>query len=191
VMPETMPRRLVAARQEFSRRFAGRDDICEFFQPDRFAAALSVQDNILFGRVAFDQPNAQTRVSSLVRDIAAEQGLNGDLVRLGLEYDVGSAGSRLSYSERQRLAIARGLMKNPDLLVFNEVTSGLDPATELRVLRAVLAWAKGRTVLWTLSRAELAREFDRVLVFVDGQLAEEGRFEELERGGKALAQLVA
>jgi ABC-type multidrug transport system fused ATPase/permease subunit len=55
----------------------------------------------------------------------------------------------------------------------------------------VLKWAKGRTVLWTLSRAELAREFDRVLVFADGQLVEEGRFEELEREGKALPQLVA
>jgi ABC-type multidrug transport system fused ATPase/permease subunit len=191
VMDETMPRRIVAARQEFARRFAGRDDVCEFFQRDRFAEALSIQDNILFGRVAFDQANAQARISALVRDIATEEGLNGELVRLGLEFDVGSAGSRLSYSERQRLAIARGLMKNPDLLVFNEPTSGLDPATELRVLRAVLAWAKGRTVLWTLSRAELAREFDRVLVFADGLLVEEGRFEELERGGKTLAQLVA
>jgi ATP-binding cassette subfamily B protein len=82
-------------------------------------------------------------------------------------------------------------MKNPDILVFNEPTSGLDPNTEIRVLRAVLKWAKGRTVLWTLSRAELAREFDRVLVFADGQLVEEGRFEELEREGKALPQLVA
>ena len=87
--------------------------------------------------------------------------------------------------------IARGVMKNPDVLVFNEPTSGLDPATELRVVRAVLAWAKGRTVLWTLSRAELAREFHRVLVFADGQLVEEGPFDELERGGKALASLVA
>ncbi len=191
VMDETMPRRVVAARQEFSRRFAGRNDICEFFQPDRFAEALSIQDNILFGRVAFDQANAQARISALVREIATEEGLNDDLVRLGLEFEVGSAGSRLSYSERQRLAIARGLMKNPDILVFNEPTSGLDPATEVRVLRAVLGWAKGRTVLWTLSRAELAREFDRVLVFAEGQLVEEGSFEQLERGGKALAQLVA
>jgi len=191
VMDETMPRRIVAARQEFSRRFAGRNDVCEFFQPDRFAEALSIQDNILFGRVAFDQANAQARISALVREIAADEGLNDDLVRLGLEFEVGSAGSRLSYSERQRLAIARGLMKNPDILVFNEPTSGLDPATEVRVLRAVLGWAKGRTVLWTLSRAELAREFDRVLVFAEGQLVEEGSFEQLERGGKALAQLVA
>jgi len=46
-------------------------------------------------------------------------------------------------------------------------------------------------VVWSLSRPELAREFDRVLVFSEGQLVEEGRFEELHREGKALAQLVA
>jgi ABC-type multidrug transport system fused ATPase/permease subunit len=191
ILDESMPRRIVQARNEFTRRFAGRDDICEFFHPDRYSAALSVQDNLLFGRVALDQANAQARISALVRDVASEEGLNEALVRLGLLFDVGSNGSRLSYSERQRLVIARGLMKNPDILVFNEPTSGLDPATELRVLRAVLAWAKGRTVLWTLSRAELAREFDRVLVFADGQLVEEGSFAELERDGKALASLVA
>ena len=177
--------------QAFSRRYNGRDDICEFFQPDRFSAALSIQDNILFGRIAFDQANAQTRISTMVRDIAAEEGLNPDLARLGLEFDVGNGGSRLSYSERQRLAIARGLIKNADVLVFNEPTSGLDPATETRVLMAVLNWAKGRTVLWALSRAELAREFDRVLVFADGHLVEEGKFEELEHAGNALTQLVA
>jgi putative ABC transport system ATP-binding protein len=191
VMDDTMPARIVAARAEFNRRYQGRDDICEFFEPDRFSAALSIQDNILFGRVAFDQASAQARISALVREIALQEGMCDDLVQLGLEFDVGSAGSRLSYAERQRIAIARGLLKNPDILVFNEPTSGLDPGTELRVLRAVLEWAKGRTVLWSLSRPELAREFDRVLVFADGELVEEGRFDELERDGKALAQLVA
>jgi putative ABC transport system ATP-binding protein len=190
VMDASMPERLVAARNEFRRRYQGRD-VVEFFDRDRFSASLSIQDNMLFGRVAFDQPSAQSRISALVRDIAFEEGMCDALAELGLEYDVGSAGSRLSYSERQRLAIARALLKNPDILVFNEPTSGLDPGTELRVLRAVLEWAKGRTVIWSLSRPELAREFDRVLVFVDGQLVEEGRFDELEQNGKALAQLVA
>ena len=191
VLDESVPRKIVAARAAFRERYAGRDDVCEFFQPDRFSPALSVQDNILFGRVAFEQASAQSRVNALVRRIADEDGMESDLVRLGLQFDVGNGGSRLSYSERQRLAIARGLMKNPDILVFNEPTSGLDPNTEMRVLRAVLEWAKGRTVLWSLSRAELAREFDRVLVFADGQLVEEGKFDELHREGKALAQLVA
>ncbi|MGE5170208.1 MAG: ATP-binding cassette domain-containing protein, partial [Rudaea sp.] len=191
IVDDAVADRIVVAREAFRRRYEGREDVCEFFQPDRFSAALSVQDNILFGRVAFEQANAQARISAVVRDLAAEEGMSGDLVGLGLEYDVGSGGSRLSYSERQRLAIARALLKNPDILVFNEPTSGLDPNTELRVLRAVLQWAKGRTVLWSLSRAELAREFDRVLVFSDGQLVEEGRFDELEREGAALPQLVA
>jgi putative ABC transport system ATP-binding protein len=190
VLDAGLPARLVEARNEFRRRFQGKD-VCEFFEQDRFSAALSIQDNMLFGRVAPDQPSAQSRISALVRDIAFEQGMGDALIELGLEFDVGTSGSRLSYSERQRIAMARALLKNGDILVFNEPTSGLDPATELRVLRSVLAWASGRTVVWSLSRPELGREFDRVLVFIDGQLAEEGRFDELEREGKALAQLVA
>ncbi len=73
--------------------------------------------------------------------------------------------------------------------MFNEPTSGLDPATELRVLRAVLGWAKGRTVVWALGRADLAREFDRVLVLDDGRLIEQGTFAELEKQGGALPML--
>ena len=190
VMDESLPDRLVKARAEFRNRFRD-SDVVEFFDVDRYSAALSVQDNILFGRVAYEQASAQGRVSALVRDIGFDEGMCDEIVRIGLEFDVGNAGSRLSYSERQRVAIGRALLKNPDVLVFSEPTSGLDPGLELRVLRAVLGWAKGRTVLWSLSRPELAREFDRVLVFADGQLVEEGRFDELHREGKALAQLVA
>ena len=118
--------------------------------------------------------------------------MNAELVRLGLEFEVGNGGSRLSYSQRQRLAIARAIMKNPDILVFNEPTSGLDPATEARVLGAVLEWAKGRTVVWALGRADLARAFDRVFVLDDGRLVEQGTFAELERPGDArLSRLLA
>jgi len=74
--------------------------------------------------------------------------------------------------------------------MFNEPTSGLDPATELRILRAVLKWAKGRTVVWALGRADLAREFDRVIVLDHGHLLEEGPFAELEKSGSALPKLL-
>jgi ABC-type lipoprotein export system ATPase subunit len=143
VIDDGMQRKIVEARAELRRRYAGREDVVEFFEADRFSSTLSIQDNILFGRVALEHANAQGRVNALVREVAAEVGMNAELVRLGLEYEVGNGGSRLSYSQRQRLAIARGIMKNPDILVFNEPTSGLDPATETRVLHAVLDGPKG------------------------------------------------
>ena len=190
VIDEERQRKIVEARAEFRRRYTGREDYVEFFDPDRFSSTLSIQDNILFGRIAFDQANAQPRLASVVREVVAEMGMKPGLVRLGLNFEVGNGGSRLSYSERQRLAIARGLMKNPDILMFNEPTSGLDPATELRVLRAVLQWAKGRTVVWALGRADLAREFDRVIVLDHGHLMEEGTFADLEKQGGALPKLL-
>jgi len=191
VIDEERQRKIVEARAEFRKRYTDRDDVVEFFEPDRFSSALSIQDNILFGRVAFDQANALDRVTTLFREVATEIGMEPELLRLGLEYEVGNGGSRLSYSQRQRLAIARAIMKNPDVVVFNEPTSGLDPATDTRVLRAVLGWAKGRTVIWALGRADHAREFDRVFVFDDGKLVEQGPFEQLEREGALLPRLLA
>jgi len=191
VIDDDMQRKIVEARAEFRTRYADRPDVVEFFDPDRFSSSLSIQDNLLFGRVAFEQANAQARVSALVRGVAGEVGMKPELVRLGLEYQVGNGGSRLSYSQRQCLAIARGILKNPDILVFNEPTSGLDPAAELRVVRAVLAWAEERTVVWALGRADLAQEFDQVLVFDEGKLIEQGPFKELEQAGEGLARLVA
>ncbi len=191
VIDDRMQRKIVEARAEFRRRYANREDVVEFFDPDRFSSAHSIQDNILFGRVALEHANAQGRVNALVREVAAEVGMNAELVQLGLRFEVGNAGSRLSYSQRQRLAIARALIKNPDILVFNEPTSGLDPATETRLLGTVLDWARGRTVVWALGRADLVRAFDRVFVLEEGRLIEQGAVADLERPGTALSRLLA
>ena len=67
-----MQRKILEARAEFRRQYAGREEVVEFFEPDRFSSALSIQDNILFGRVAFEQANAQTRISALVREVAGD-----------------------------------------------------------------------------------------------------------------------
>ena len=191
VIDERMQHRIVAARLEFSRRNAGRDDVVELFRPDRFHSALSIQDNILFGRVNAEQASAPARINALVREAADAVGMSAELMQLGLEFQVGGGGSRLAYSERQRLAIARGLIKNPDILVFNEPTSGLDPATEMRLLKAVLEWARGRTVIWALGRPELAREFDRVVVLDGGRVVESGSYDELKGQGGVYSRLVA
>jgi ABC-type multidrug transport system fused ATPase/permease subunit len=185
-----MRERLVAARLEFQRRFGDRN-VVEFADPQRFNPTLTIQDNILFGRPVYEQARAEARVSELVREVALEVGMEPALIRRGLDFDVGPSGARLNYSQKQRIAIARALMKNADVLVFDEPTSGLDPATERAIINGVLEWTRGKTVLWSLGRAELAQPFDRVLVFDRGKIAEDGSYAELATGGTLLPKMLA
>jgi ABC-type multidrug transport system fused ATPase/permease subunit len=177
-----MQERLVAARLEFQRRFADRN-VVEFYDPQRFSPELSIQDNILFGRPVYEQARAQARVTELVREAALEVGMEAALIHKGLEFNVGASGARLSYSQKQRIAIARALMKNPDVLVMDEPTSGLDPTLERMILTGVLDQMSGRTVLWALGHTELAKAFDRVLVLDHGRLVDDAPFANLAGDG--------
>lgn len=185
-----MQERLVAARLEFQRRFADRG-VVDFYDPQRFSPELSIQDNILFGRPVYEQARAQAQITELVRDAALEVGMEAALIHKGLEFQVGASGARLSYSQKQRIAIARALMKDADLLVMDEPTSGLDPALERVIVTGVLEQMRGRTVLWALGHAELAKAFDRVLVLEHGRLADDGPFADLAGGDTALKKLLA
>ena len=190
IIDDAMSARIVAARRRSARRYSGRDDICEFFQPDRFSAALSIQDNILFGRVAFDQANAQARITAMVR--ASQRG--------GVERRTRAARPRV----RRRNSGSRLLVPGAPAACHRP-----RPHEDLRhagVQRADVgarspqrkcacwngaAWAKRPNGALVTVEGRARARVDRVLVFAEGQLVEEGKFEELERGGNALSQLVA
>jgi putative ABC transport system ATP-binding protein len=185
-----MQERVVAARLEFQRRFAERN-VVEFYDPQRFSPELSIQDNILFGRPVYEQARAQARLTELVREVALEVGMEDALINKGLEFHVGASGARLSYSQKQRIAIARALMKDPDVLVMDEPTSGLDPVLERMLVIGVLEQMRGRMVLWALGHAELAKLFDRVLVLDHGRLVDDAPFANLSADAPALKKLLA
>jgi putative ABC transport system ATP-binding protein len=185
-----MQERVVAARLEFQRRFAERG-VVAFYDPQRFSPELSIQDNILFGRPVYEQARAQARVTELVREAALEVGMEATLIHKGLEFNVGASGARLSYSQKQRIAIARALMKDPDMLVMDEPTSGLDPVLERTIVTGVLEQMRDRTVLWALGHADLAKVFDRVLVLDHGRLVDDAPFDNLSGDRPALKKLLA
>ena len=186
----SLQQRLVAARHEFARRFGDRG-VVEVADPARYSTSASIRDNILYGRPVYEQARAQERLMELVREVARDVGMESALIRRGLDYDVGASGARLSYSQKQRLAIARALIKNPDLLVLDEPTSGLDPALERRVIAGVLDWARGRTVIWALGHPSHAQVFRRVMVLDQGRIVEDGPFDRLAREGRVLPKLLA
>jgi putative ABC transport system ATP-binding protein len=110
---------------------------------------------------------------------------------VGLDYNVGVGGRRLTNIQRQKLAIARALLKQPDLLIINEAAAVMDGATQLRLGKRILESRRGRGVVWTLQRATWAKYFDCVLVMKAGRQVGQGTFEDLNKPGSALGELVA
>ena len=109
----------------------------------------------------------------------------------GLETDVQTRGVRLSAGERQLVGIARVALADPAVIVLDEATSSLDPATEVAVERALAAVAEGRTVVTIAHRLSTAERADRVAVMEHGRLVEIASHDELVEQGDRYARLWA
>ena len=117
-------------------------------------------------------------------------GLCAIVSEVGLDYQVGSAGSRLTATQRQKLAIARAMIKRPDLLILNEAVAALDPVAQQLVLAALQEQCKDVAMIVVLQRARFARRFDHVVVMESGRVIEQGSFAELDHPGSSLTQLI-
>jgi putative ABC transport system ATP-binding protein len=192
VLDQTMQDRLLEARKVFRSDLPAeaRSQI-EFFDAERYNAAASVQDNILFGKIAYGEADAPVRVPSVLAEVVDELSLRETIIDVGLDYNVGTGGSRLSFAERQKAGIAREVLKRPDLLILNEATSALDGQSQSRVTKGLKDEFAGRGIIWVLHRANLAKDFDRVLVLSNGKLEEQGAPAELDGNGSLMSLLMA
>lgn len=151
----------------------------------RRSIAVVPQDPALFHRtlgenIAYGRPDAS------LEDIrsAAQRARAAEFIeRLPLGYDtlVGERGVKLSGGERQRVAIARAFLADAPIVIFDEATSSLDTLTELHIKAAMEALMAGRTTLVIAHRLSTVRQLDRILVFSDGRIIEEGTHSELMR----------
>jgi ABC-type transport system involved in cytochrome bd biosynthesis fused ATPase/permease subunit len=192
VLDEAMQLRLLEARRVFRADLPAeaRGQI-EFFDPDRYNAAASLQDNILFGKIAYGEADAALRIPQVLGEVLEALALRPAVIDVGLDYHVGTAGSRLSAAQRQRTAIARALLKRPDVLILNEATTALDGPAQAKASEGLRQEMAGRGLFWVLHRASLARNFDRVLVMSGGKLQEQGRPAELDHKNSLTALLMA
>jgi putative ABC transport system ATP-binding protein len=162
-----------------------------FFDAERYTAAASLQDNILFGKIAYGQPQATERIGQLITEVLNELGLHDRVVEVGLQARTGVGGGRLSLAQRQKLALARGILKRPEVLILYEATASLDPSEQQAILDALLQEFAEGSLIWAVSRSDWAEKFDHVLVMRSGRVVEQGRYDELKRDGSALHDLIA
>lgn len=88
-------------------------------------------------------------------------------------------GNNLSGGQRQRLAIARLILKSPEILIFDEATSALDNTNEIRIQRNIEQLFKDKTIITIAHRLTTLKNSDRIFVFEKGQIVQEGSFDEL------------
>lgn len=163
----------------------------EFFEPNAYNATATIQDNILFGKLAYGQAKASTRVGKLIEQVLNDLSLRATVIEIGLDFQVGVGGARLAPPQRQKLVLARCLLKRPDVMVVNEATAILDAQGQSRTMDGVIKETDGRTLIWVLHNPAHAGKFDRVLVFDGGRIAESGPYTDLERPGTHFAELLA
>jgi putative ABC transport system ATP-binding protein len=162
-----------------------------FFDAERYTAAASLQDNILFGKIAYGQAQANERIGELITEVLNELGLHERVVEVGLQAPTGVGGGRLSLAQRQKLALARAILKRPEILILYDATASLDPSEQQAILDVLLEEFTERSLIWAVGRSDWAERFDHVLVMRGGRVVEQGRYEELNRRGSALHDLIA
>jgi ATP-binding cassette, subfamily B, bacterial len=129
-----------------------------------------------------------------ILDVTRELGMSTwlDSLRNGLDTALEAGGTGLSGGESQLLAFGRVFLKNPGLVILDEPSSRLDPATEKRLSRAVDRLLEHRTGIVIAHRLQTVERVDRILVMADGRVVEFGRREELARDPQSrYSQLVA
>ena len=185
LVDEALELRVLQARAAFAANLPeSMQGSIEFFDPGRYNVAASLQDNILFGKIATGQAGGAAQIGTLTRQILDELHLRPLVLMIGLDYQVGTGGARLSVPDRQKVAIGRALLKRPAVLVLDQAAAVLDPKAQNRVVASVLACRQGCAVVWVLNRVDLADRFKHVLFMEHGRLVEHGSFSELmERKG--------
>ncbi|MGC5051949.1 ABC transporter ATP-binding protein [Micromonospora sp. DT48] len=142
---------------------------------DGFLFDATVADNVRFARPEL----TDEQLAAAFTELGLADWLDG--LPAGLHTGVGERGEALSVGERQLVALARAYVADPDLLVLDEATSAVDPATEVRLQRTLDAVTRGRTTLAIAHRLSTAQNADEVIVVDRGRIVQRGSHDELLR----------
>ncbi len=171
--------KVVAARSEMMDALGTDGAQVRFYDRGRYNRGMSVQENLLFGKIAYAKGHLQPRVTEIIKDTLKHTGLHDKIVLAGLNCPAGAGGSKLSAVVRQKLTLARALLKNPDILIINNALSELDGKRFARILDRIIELRRGRNLIWALNDPAMLPKFDRVLIAEQNKLLHDDSAEAL------------
>jgi putative ABC transport system ATP-binding protein len=155
----------------------------EQYDPARFMVSGSLLDNMLFGRISQKYRDGADRIYATVAGMLRPLAMHETVLSVGLDFHVGAGGKRLTATQRQKLSLARALIRKSDYYLFNRPLSSMDARSQDLIVQNVLGYLRenGRSpgIVWVVSQHAMARHFDRVAVFQRGHLVEDGPHAEL------------
>ncbi len=191
LITEPIQQRILQAREIIRQKASAHGLGIEFFDQSKYNPRISIQDNLLFGKLAYGQANAQSKIHHLISNVVHDLVLRKDIIEAGLDFPVGVSGSHLSLIQRQKLGLVRSLVKKPDLLVVNEALSTLNTREKKRIIKKVCDLMRSNIVVWVLSRARLAELFDKTLVMDKGNAAGNESFVKLQESNPVFQQIIS
>ncbi|TLP49222.1 ABC transporter ATP-binding protein [Cohaesibacter sp. CAU 1516] len=173
VLSDERAAQIVSLREAFRQSLSEEDrkDFA-FFDRDAVHPYFSISENLVFGLPRADRRGSQETVARLVSDISEEVGLTAYIMQAGLDFDVGVMGSVLSVGQRRKIALVRALLKQPTILIADDLLQG---TSEDQVTHALVEQAMAnKTVIWGVNRPDLAPNCDKLHIMQSGRIVQSG-----------------
>ena len=191
-LPDIFEELILEGRSLFKEKIT-RDaaDAFTFYQASEYIYSQTILDNILFGKTKTINPEAEEKINQNIIQVLIEEDLLETIVEIGMEFQVGTKGDRLSGGQRQKLAIARVFLKAPRVLIMDEATSALDNSSQARIQGLLDSkWKGSSTLVSIIHRLDIIKNYDKIAVMKAGRIGEIGTYDELMTKKGMLYELI-
>jgi ABC-type multidrug transport system fused ATPase/permease subunit len=191
-LPEILEMLILEGRALWHEKIAEDDpEAFTFYQMSEYIYSQTILNNIFFGKTKISKRQAQEIIDQSIIQLLIEEDLLEAIIEIGMHYQVGTKGDRLSGGQQQKLAIARIFLKEPRVLIMDEATSALDNKSQTRIQNLLeTRWKKKSTVVSVVHRLDTIKNYDKVAVMKAGKILEMGTYDELMARKGMLYELV-
>lgn len=191
-LPALMENLILEGRAMFREKiFNDSPEAITFYDISEYIFSQTILNNIFFGKTKTANPQAQEKINQSIIQLLIEEDLLETIIEIGMYYQVGTKGDKLSGGQQQKLAIARIFLKHPRILIMDEATSALDNTSQARIQNLLeTRWKKKSTVISVVHRLDTIKNYDHVAVMKAGKIVEIGTYDELIARKGMLYELV-